>query len=341
MANTKKITNINVGRRALETEGIENNWESLDINNFTPSQNANVFIFGGNTTNSTATANGNAKIIQNLIDPQNLSQTNIYSFYYNSETLSNANYLNKPYEEDAIKIFNKIFKPMIYDKKGNIKSLKGIEEVFNKMVLTAHCAGANFAEIIINKYHETLKENFAEATAKFLVNKIQYFAYAPNVIPEHNVKGLYITPFADNHGGSWGKALSTAEEKGIYTDYPKGVVKKLLKAKYKNDFENACASEFKQNRAFMFKIGNSTFITPSAMNPNISIGDHTIECISKPHILKSGTDLELTAQIVNFASRLYFNEFLNKNLLDTKGSFTRVADAISQLPPIAQNTISK
>ena len=106
-----------------------------------------------------------------------------------------------------------------------------------------------------------------------------------------------------------------------------GVVKKLLKAKYKNDFENACASEFKQNRAFMFKIGNSTFITPSAMNPNKSIGDHTIECVSKPHILKSGTDLELTAQIVNFASRLYFNEFLIKNLLDTKGSFTRVADA--------------
>ena len=79
----------------------------------------------------------------------------------------------------------------------------------------------------------------------------------------------------------------------------------------------------------MLKSGLTTFFIPSSMNPRTNLGDHTIECIAKPQFLHSGTQFEQTAQLANFASKLYLNEFIKNNIIDPKRSFNKVAEAIS------------
>ena len=179
MSKHNTINNIHIGRRAKAQENLPNNWQSLDINDFSIPKGKTVFMFGGNTTTSAYTANGNAKAIESLLDKDQLNKTNIYSLYYDVEPFNNKGMLNKDYESETLKIFDKIFKPILFDRKGNIKELKGIEQAFDNIVFTSHCGGSAFANIIIDKVYDTLLEYYPPNTAKFLINKIQYFAYAP------------------------------------------------------------------------------------------------------------------------------------------------------------------
>ena len=76
---TSKIKQVTVGRRAREDENLPNNWEILDINKLVVPKNKTIFMFGGNTTNRPEAANGNAKIIESLLPPEERKQINILS----------------------------------------------------------------------------------------------------------------------------------------------------------------------------------------------------------------------------------------------------------------------
>ena len=323
-----QITNMQVGRRATEKENLPNNWEPLDINKLTVPRNKSIFVFGGNTTTRPDAANGNAKIVTALLSPDNLNSTEIYSFIYETEVIRSNGMLSKDYEQSAQLLYEKTFKPILFDDKGNIKQKKGIEQAFNKIVFVAHCGGSNFVNIIVDQLHKTLSAYYSQSTADLLIGKIQYFAYAPNEMSIHNTNSLFITPYNDP-SYSWSKSLGIAENSAVDIDYPKGVAKELIKSKKRACLKNCFASVFGDTRAIMFKSGQSTYIIPGAMNPRTSVGDHSIECIAKQRFLNSGTDLEVTARIANYASRLYLNEFLRTGNIDTKNAFNKISTEVS------------
>ena len=251
---------------------------------------------------------------------------------YDSEPLRSEGFLGKEYVSDALMLYETTFKPLLFDDKGNMKEMKGIEQALSKIVFAAHCGGSNFVNIIIDEIYNTLTQKYPENTAELLINKLQYYAYAPNEMPTHNVNALLVTPYIDP-SYSWAKALEVAENQKVEIDYPKGIIKKLLKAKQQTRFQEVFESEFKDTRAIMFKVGKSTYFIPNRMNPHRSVGDHSIECVVKPQFLNSGTDLEENARIANYVSRLYINEFLNNAIIDAKKVFSRVSERVEDAPP--------
>ena len=336
MIQTAHITHIQVGRRTLEKENIANNWEPLDINNLKIPQNKCVFMFGGNTTTRPEAGNGNIKIIQSLISADQVQKTNLYSFVYETEPYRSESVFAREYQDDALLLYEKTFKPILFDNKGNMKEMKGIEQAFSKIVFASHCGGSNFVNIIVDELYNTLTQKYPPNTASLLISKIQYFAYAPHEVPSHNLNALIITPYSDP-SFSWSKALNVAETQKFDIDYPKGVIKKLLKAKQQIRFKQEFDSEFQQTRGITFKAGHSIYLIPHRMNPRISIGDHSIECIAKPQFLNSGTDLQETARIANYASKLFFCESLSNSTIDTKKLFNKISERIEQSTPEYEN----
>ena len=323
--NLQTVNHMHVGIRVPEEENVPNNWKNLDINNLKISHGKNIYLFGGNTTTRPEAANGNAKIIRSLITPDNAKKTNIYSFMYDTEPLKSDGFLRHEYADDIEALIERTFKPMLYDNSGNIKELKGIEQTFSKMVFASHCGGSYFVNSIINEFYNTLLKKYPESTAEQLISKIQYFSYAPMELPEHNINSLYITPFYDS-GYSWCKGLKLAENNKIDIDFPRGIMKKIEKAKRQTNIEQLFNSTLSKYRIMMFKVGQETFLIPHHMNPRTHVGDHTIECIAKPQFLNSGTNYEETARICNFASKLHMNKFLSGNVIDNKKAFSTIAD---------------
>ena len=226
----KKIEKMRVGRRANESEGLENNWENLNINKLAVPHGNVVFMFGGNTTNRLDAGNGNAKIIRALVSEKNKEKTTFLSFVYDNEPLRPDGYLSNEYIEETLMLYEKTFKSILFDENGYIKSKRGIEDAFSKIIFGAHCGGSCFVNVIVNKLYETLTEHYSENTAELLINKIQYFAYAPSETLDKEVNSLVITPYADT-SFSFIKALDVAENEKVDIDYPKGVIKSITKAR--------------------------------------------------------------------------------------------------------------
>jgi len=331
MSQGKQIQHIYVGRRAEESEGLENNWEMLDINNLDLSHGRFVLFFGGNTTNRLEAANGNVKLIKSVVNPEYQSKANFYSFGYVSEPYSSDGYLSKEYINEAVMLYKKHFEPLLFDENGYMKEKKGIEKLFNKLIFGAHCGGSAFVNIIMNGFYESLLKKYPQKTAELLVSKIKYFAYAPNEILDYNANSFVVLPYEDN-GFSFIKALELAENEKVDVDYPKGVVKKLIKAKQQGTLRAAFNEVLAETRAIMFKIGNSTYMIPSQMNPNKNIGDHSLECMAKPKFLNSGADCENTAKLVNFAARTCMDDFFEASVVDNKRLFVVVSERIKATP---------
>lgn len=331
---SRLITHMKAGKRVPEEHAIPFNWLELDINNMPEEKDKIIFHFGGNTTNSTAEANGYAKIIKSLIKDKYINSTNIVSFSYVTEPFEKEGLIVKNYADETTLLFEKTFQPMLFDDNGYIKSKKGIEHLFSKIVFSSHCAGSIFANMIIDKMYEALCEHYHKNIADLLISKIQYFSYAPAESPEHSITSLCINPYVDP-SYSWSKALQLTESEKVDSDYPKGVIKRLLKAREQGMFQEQIDTEFKQTRVILFRIGNSTYMIPSQMNPNKKIGDHSIECMAKLKFLNSGTEFETTARLMNFASKSYINAFLDCGIADCKNSFKKISEAVEKNPPIS------
>lgn len=330
-----QITHMTVGRRAMESEKRDHNWEILDINHLDFPHGKIVCMFGGNNTNRPEESNGNAKIVESFLTSENRKKTNIFSFIYATEPFKSENYVVKDYDEETHILFEKTFLPMILDAKGNIKEMQGVEKAFQKLIFSSHCGGSHFANLIIDDFYTVLTQKYPEATAEMLINKIQYFSYAPLEPPTHNVNALVIAPFADVNF-SWDKALSLAEEQKVDVDYPRHIVKKLIKAKNSHTISDALDSAFQESRAIVFRVGKSTFMIPGKMNPHLNIGDHSIECIAKKHILNSETDMAETAQAANYAAKTIMNVFASDSPFDTKVLFNKITQKLSENPPASE-----
>ena len=338
MSHIMHIDHIKVGRRSNENEQLPNNWELLDANNLDFSHGKIICIFGGNATNRPEAANGNAKIIKSLIADDKQEKTKIYSFGYITEPMKSNRYPSKEYVEETLALYKKVFEPLLYDDKGYMKEMQGIEHLFNKLVFSAHCGGSSFVNMIINEFYNTLTLKYSPKTAELLISKIKYFSYAPNELIDHNVTSLNIAPYQDNMF-SFIKPLDLAESCKVDIDYPKGVVKRLLKAKQKGEYKKAFEKEFENTRIIMFKVGNRTYLIPNQLNPMSNIGDHSIECFAKQQFLNSGLDCENNAILVNYAARIYINEFLNGGLVDTKRLFSVVSSKVESVPVQSGKTL--
>ena len=195
MSKTQIDTHIHMGCRTFN-ENREYNWQSINMKDFKFPQGKTFLVFGGNTTNRPESANGNAKVIDRLISDENRKRCNIYSFIYDTEPLSSSTKrLREEYELEVHSIYEKMIKPLLVDRVGNIKEKQGIEKVLKNLVFVSHCAGADFVNIIIDDIYQTLTEKYHPSIAEQLIDKLQYFAYAPNVLPNHKVTSCVITPF--------------------------------------------------------------------------------------------------------------------------------------------------
>ena len=175
MAKTAQISSISIGRRAREDENLPHNWENIDINTFTiPKDKKVVFMLGGNNTNRVETNNGNAKIVTTSLSETNTAKTEVYSFMYETEPIRNAGEsLSIEYVQEAKALYQKVFKPILLDGKGQIKEQKGIEREFSRIVFVAHCGGCSFVNVIIDEFYKTLLEKYHPNMAELLIGKIK------------------------------------------------------------------------------------------------------------------------------------------------------------------------
>ncbi|MBR1988383.1 MAG: hypothetical protein IKA36_05035 [Clostridia bacterium] len=322
MKKTHLDTRIHMGCRVVNGD-IEHNWEPQDLKTFVPPQNKMVFVFGGNSTNRPEAANGNAKVIERLLSEQNKSRVSLFSFIYDSEPISPiTRCILGEYETELHEVYKKIFEPQLRDRIGNLKEKQGIEKVLKNMILVSHCGGSNFANIIIDDIYNTLTEKYHPSIAEQLVSKIQYFAYAPNLLSEHKVNGVIITPFTDiNH--SWVKPINEAREKRVDVDHPRGVIKKILKIEDPFDIQSAFDKIYKEQRMITFKVEQNIFIIPDRLNSDIYVGDHSIDCLTKRGILEADTEFAKNAKLLNYASSLVLNQFV-EGCYDNRQVFEKI-----------------
>ena len=335
----KTINNISAGIRTTPEQYQPHNWFPLDINNLYLTEHGTyIFDFGGNTTTNPQAANGNAKTPEYLIPQENRDNTIIISFLYKSEPIeSSSGRLSKEFEDDALLLFQKTFKPLLFDSKGNMKSKQGIEKVFSKIIFSSHCGGANFVNIIINEFYNTLIEKYSPATAEILINKIQYFSYAPYEMPYHNVNGLIIAPYNDpNH--SWAKALNLIDDLGgVDNEYPKGIFNKISKAKNQFKLKEFFEKTFKTDtRAISLKSNGITFIIPSSMNPDLRTGDHSRGILSNQSLLFSNTETSKTAKLISTIAKSFFNNVSKNKNFDRENYFKRIISYLKGNPPISK-----
>lgn len=327
---------IMFGRRELKEKNIENNWTNLQPQLLDTSKHM-VLVFGGNTTDCAEVANGYAKNVEKLLHTKVRKSTDIYSFFYKSEFIQKTNRaMAQEYEDDMHKLFNVTIKPLLFDRVGKIKEKQGIEKVLHNITFVGHCGGCNFISLIIEDIYKTISEYYPPAVAEMLVGKIQYVAYAPNEYPLHEVNSLTINPFVDSNY-SWVKLLHRMKDERVDVDFPKGTVRELFKEKNKSKPGEVFTNIFKKHKATAFKFGQSIYLIPSRMNPDISIGDHSIECITKPHILNSGTDYALSAQIANYATSLCLNNFVSSDKVSCKQTFYKIVEHISSKSKVQQD----
>ena len=329
MAKTAQISSIRIGRRARVDENLPNNWENIDINTFTiPKDKKAVFMLGGNNTNRVEANNGNAKIVSTSLNESNTDKTEVYSFMYETEPIRNSGeYLSAEYVKEAKALYQKVFKPILFDSKGRMKEPKGIEQEFTRMVFVAHCGGCSFVDIIIDEFYNTLLEKYPIGISELLIGKIKYIGYAPCELPRHNVNALFITPYVDVNY-SWAKAFENAEREKVDVDYPRGVMTKLFTARKKGSFQYSFDEELKNTRAIMFKTGNMTYFIPNQINPDKLIGDHSIDCIGKSKYWENPTEYAINGRLANYAFKTYLNRFLNSRVVDMKETFSNIARKI-------------
>lgn len=342
MSNTynNRYARILLGRREQKDLNIEFNWSNLDPNK-TILDKQTILVFGGNTANSSKDANGYAKSVESLLDNRFRKNTDILSFSYRTEPIKNGSgnskFLEPEYAEEMHEIFNTLLKPLLYDNLGNMKEKQGIEKTFRKLIFVAHCGGSNFVDLIIDDFYATLLEKYQPATAELLLKKIQYFAYAPNEFPNHDVTSFYVNPYIDSNY-SWARALSLIDNQGVDVDYPKGVSKKIFKASNRCQPGVVFQDIFQEYRASMFRSGQALYLIPDRMNPDFISGDHSIGCITKDKIVNSNTEFEQTAQLVNNAAKIVLNQFASEEQFNNRATFDHIAGLIYDNPPTCQRS---
>ncbi len=331
-------THIHMGCRTNQ-EGLQYNWQLEDMKNFKVPQGKVFFIFGGNTTNCPEAANGNAKVVERLLTEDNRKKSNIYSFIYDAEPISYVTKgLTDKYEDEIHQIFEQVFRPLITDKLGNLKEKQGIEKVFKNLVFVSHCGGSNFVNVLIDDFYDTLTTKYHASVAEHLISKLQYFTYAPNVLPNKKVNGIVIAPFYDVDC-SWVKVLNSVDDKRIDLDYPKSFMKTLLKANKKSDVAGLIQEKFENQRLIVFRTEQSIYLIPNRINSNVLVGDHSIDCLVKKNVLESDSQFAATAKLLNYSSQLVLNQFVADYSINFKDICDKIIKKTDMNKPARQENL--
>lgn len=323
MSEIELDTNIHMGCRTEDGDN-QYNWHSIDMKTLKPSHDTLILMCGGNNTNCERAGNGNAKVPDLLLSSKIRGRTKIYSLWYDGEPISsNSGILLDEYRIEAHEIFPNIIRPMLCDQVGNIKEKQGIEKVLNKLVLSSHCGGSEFVNIIIDDMYDFLASHYHPSIAKQLIGKVKYFAYAPFHLPNKAVNSFIITPFFDNNC-LWTNVLNEIEDKRVCVDYPRGVVKKLQKARERGELYEAFKNIFGSERMIVIRSEQSIYVIPNRLNANTAVGDHSIDCLIKNSVLGANTDCANTARVLNKLSQLVMNQYASGKPVDSKELFDRV-----------------
>ncbi len=342
MKKVKLDTHIHMGCRTVNKDH-EYNWVDEDLKSFKIPQNKSIFVFGGNNTNRADAANGNAKVIDRLLTDTNRAKTNIYSFIYDAEPIDpRTKLLTEEYEIELHQIFENMFKPLFLDRIGNLKEKQGIEKVLKNLVFVSHCGGSNFVNVLIDDLYDLFTTKYHPSDADHLIGKFQYFTYAPNVLPYHTVKATVITPFIDTEY-SWEKVFSLVKDKRIDIDHPKGAVRKILKATEQGGLLETFDSIYKDQRIIIFRSDKNIYMIPSRINSNMTVGDHSIDCLVKTSIVESDSEYGKTAKILNYASKLIINDFASDINLGNRDMCEKIICKLNKnkiMPDEKMNTTS-
>lgn len=323
---------IQLGRREPTEKAIEHNWTQLDPLK-TRFNRQTILIFGGNTTDNQSVANGYAKNIERLLSQKDRENVDILAFSYQSEFIhSPAMVIDRDYVAYIEQIYHTMFEPLLYNERGIIKEKQGIEKVFQNLVFVGHCGGCSFINLIFEGFYQSLIKKYQPAAAEMLMSKLQYIAYAPYDFPFYETNSLIISPFADP-SYSWASMLEYVLSQKIDNDFPKGLSKELQKRK--NSESPGCFIDEKlQNyRSLLFKKGNSFYLIPGQMNPNSSLGDHSIDCFTNPKFLDADCDSAETAKVTNSIAKLMLKKFVSKNPIDHRKMFEKITETIYENPP--------
>lgn len=326
---------IKLGRREPSENAIEHNWTQLNPQKIKLNKQT-IVIFGGNTTDDPSVANGYAKNIERLLSKKDRANLDILSFSYSSEFIrSPSMMMDKEYEACIIQIYHDMFEPLLYNEHGYMKEKQGVEKTFQNLVFVGHCGGCNFVNIIFDCFYKSLLKKYPPATAEILMNKLQYVAYAPNEFSSYDTNSLIITPYIDSTY-SWSRMLGHVLPQKVDNDYPKGVSKELLKQKNLDRPGFFINGKLQDYRSLVFKKGSSFYMIPGQMNPNQSIGDHSIECITSPKIIESDTDCAQTAKVANAITKMIINNYFTREKLDGRQIFNNITNIIYDHSPISQ-----
>ena len=135
---------------------------------------------------------------------------------------------------------------------------------------------------------------------------------------------------------SWKKVLNGTVDRKIYADFPKGSMKKIFKSCEQGNVYETFSEVYKNQRVLAFRSEQNTYLIPSRLNSNASVGDHSIECLVKKNVLDTGTDCAVTAQVLNSASKLILNQFVNSDFIDHRDTFDRITKLVKQNKPDAE-----
>lgn len=337
MTKTQIDTLIHMGQRIPNSQ-FEHSWKPIDIQDFTtPLNKKTFFIFGGNTTNYPESANGNAKIVERLLDAENKGKVDIFSFLYDKEPISSySKLLLSEYEDEINQIYFTIFEPMFLDNSGNIKEKQGVEKVLKNMIFVSHCGGSYFVNIIIDRIYNLLLEKYHPSIALQLISKFQYISYAPYSLPDRDIKGFIIAPYFDAHA-SWSKVLNAIEEEKIYTEFPKNAIKQILKVQENDNSMDIFNTLFTQQRIIVARTGSNIYLIPNRLNPDPLVGDHSIDCLVKKKYLESNCDCANTARLLNMTIKIMLNQLVRDASIDHKEILAQVLEEIKNTPPVSVN----
>lgn len=339
MKNAQTDNILHMGIRKPE-QNLEHNWQTIKIEDFVPSQkNKMCFVFGGNTTNCEEAANGNAKVVERLLPVRNRNAIDVYSFVYDKEPLTSSGLMLEEYENEINQLFLTVFKPLFLDYVSNIKEKQGVEKVLKNMIFVSHCAGSDFVDYIINDIYNLLLEKYHPSIADQLISKLQHFSYAPYHIPTKNVSNFIIAPYHDINA-SWAKVLNRVCDEKTQVEFPKNSVKDLLKAKENGTISYTFDKIFKKQRIISFRSEHSIYIIPNRINSNHSVGDHSIDCLTKGFILNQDSDCSNTAKLLNSSAKHALNEFVNNSSFNHKDLHCIITCETKANPPETNSSCS-
>lgn len=323
---------IQLGRREPAESAIEHNWTQLDPFK-TKFDRQTILIFGGNTTDNPAVANGYAKNIERLLSKKDRENVDILAFSYQSEFIHSPSMLiDKDYIEYVEQLYHTTFEPILYNEQGRMKEKQGIEKAFQNLIFVGHCGGCSFINLIFEGFYQSLLKKYQPLTAEMLMSKLQYIAYAPYEFPFYETNSLLISPFADP-SYSWANMLDYILSQKIDNDFPKGLSKELQKRKNSESPGCFLDEKFQNYRSLVFKKGGSFYLIPGQMNPSGPLGDHSIECFTSPKFLEADCDPAETAKVTNSIARLMLKNFISRNPVNHRKLFEKFTETIYDNPP--------